>query len=176
MKYSRFEDLPVWKASSRLFAQVDALCDDRPLRCRGDLADQLHRASLSISNNIAEGFELGTTQQLISHLYIARGSAGEVRSMLLQIEQLPRLDHLKSQISDLKSQAKSISRQLRGWADSLQNSPIEGQRYLTEAQRHADDRRARRDAFNNRLETLVAGARNRHGQPADVATSAPDQG
>ncbi|MEW6160429.1 MAG: four helix bundle protein [Verrucomicrobiota bacterium] len=43
--------------------------------------DQLDRAGLSVSNNIAEGFERGTTNELLAFLYIARGSAGEVRSM-----------------------------------------------------------------------------------------------
>ena len=39
----------------------------------------------SISNNIAEGFERGTRDELIAFLYIARGSAGEVRSMLSRL-------------------------------------------------------------------------------------------
>src|SRR5439155_18290039 len=47
-------------------------------------------------------------------------------------------DDFKSEISDLKSMAESISRQLRGWADSLQNSEIKGQRYLTEKSRQAE--------------------------------------
>lgn len=40
------------------------------------------RATLSISNNIAEGFERETAKEFTRFLYIARGSAGEVRSML----------------------------------------------------------------------------------------------
>src|SRR5437764_1100888 len=43
---------------------------------RGDLRDQLQGASLSISNNIAEGFERGTTDAWLWLLYIARGPAG----------------------------------------------------------------------------------------------------
>ena len=146
-----------------MFVGMDSLCADREVRLRGDLADQLHRAALSVSNNIAEGFELGTTQQLISHLYIARGSVGEVRNMLIQMGTLPRFEHLKSQISNLRSLAEGISRQLRGWADSLQNSPIEGQRYLTDAQRDQDDARKRREAFDAKLAALVAAARGTQG-------------
>ncbi len=48
------------------------------------LQDQLEGAALSVSNNIAEGFERGTTNELLAFIYIARGSAGEVRSMLCQ--------------------------------------------------------------------------------------------
>jgi four helix bundle protein len=52
-----------------------------PFRRHPGLRDQLERAALSISNNIAEGFERGTTNELLAFLYVARGSAGEVRSM-----------------------------------------------------------------------------------------------
>ena len=111
------------------------------------LRDQLERAAVSISNNIAEGFERGTTQELITFLYIARGSAGEVRSMLCLLERLPPFADLKSQISNLKSQSEAIARQLRAWADSLQNSSIKGQRYLTDKSRQAENRAKDRDEF-----------------------------
>jgi hypothetical protein len=50
---------------------------------------------------------------------------------------------LKSQIADLKSIAESCSRQLRGWADSLQNSEIKGQRHLTVKSKYQDEQRKR---------------------------------
>jgi four helix bundle protein len=62
------------------------------------LQDQLERAALSVSNNIAEGFERGTTNELLASIYIARGSAGEVRSMLCFLERRPRFVNLKFQI------------------------------------------------------------------------------
>ncbi|MGD9857982.1 MAG: four helix bundle protein [Planctomycetaceae bacterium] len=82
MKYSRFEDLPVWQPAIDLKLDLDELCEHALVRQRRNWIDQLDRASLSISNNIAEGFERGTTNELLMFLYIARGSAGEVRSML----------------------------------------------------------------------------------------------
>lgn len=160
MKYSRFEDLPVWKEAARLFVAVDALCVDTQVRLRGDLGDQLHRAALSVSNNIAEGFEEGTTQQLLTYLYHARGSAGEVRSMLQMMMGLDRLKHLKSEISNLRSQAESVSRQLRAFADAVQNSPFEGQRYLTQEAKDAHERSVRREAFIAHLAEVTAAARD----------------
>jgi four helix bundle protein len=62
------------------------------------LQDQLERAALSVSNNIAEGFERGTTNELLAFIYIARGSAGEVRSMLCFIERRPAFANFKFQI------------------------------------------------------------------------------
>ena len=130
MKYTRFEELPVWQAAITLAERVFRLTADKSFQPQGDLRSQLQRATLSISNNVAEGFERGTTQELLTFLYIARGSAGEVRSMLcLKERRAKKADwaaDLKSQISDLKWMAQSCSRQLRGWADSLQNSEIKG--------------------------------------------------
>ncbi len=157
MKYKRFEELPVWNAGISLAERVFALVDDRNFNGKGDLRNQLQRAAVSVSNNIAEGFERGTTKELLTFLYIARGSAGEVRSMLLLLERLPYFTHLKSQISDLKSLAESISKQIRAWADSLQNTEIKGQRYLNEAVHDQHDQKTRAAAFWERLDRIRAG-------------------
>ncbi|HHT9146336.1 MAG TPA: four helix bundle protein [Candidatus Wunengus sp. YC61] len=113
MTYERFEDFPVWKTTIDLAEKIYSLIEKTPFSRKYSLRDQLERATLSISNNIAEGFERGTTQELLTFLYIARVSAGEVRSMLCFIERLKAFQELKSEISDFKSQAESISRQLR---------------------------------------------------------------
>lgn len=147
MKYARFEDLPVWKAAARLYVAAEALVEEACFCGQGDLRSQLLRASLSVSNNIAEGFERGTTKELITFLYIARGSAGECRSMLQVMLGSPRYHSLRSQVSDLRSQSEAISRQLRGWADSLQNCDITGQRYLNDASRQEYDERQRAERF-----------------------------
>lgn len=137
MKYSRFEELPVWQAAIELALKTYDFTDKLRFRGRAGLRNQLERAVLSISNNIAEGFERGTTKELLTFLYISRGSAGEVRSMLCLMEHFSASDHFKSEISNLKSRVESISRQLRGWVDALQNSDIKGQRYLNDSSRRA---------------------------------------
>jgi four helix bundle protein len=154
MKYERFEDLPVWKAAMDFAVRSFELMEDRSFPSCGDVKDQLQRAGLSISNNIAEGFERGSTAELLMFLYIARGSAGECRSILRFCERLPRYDHLKSQISDLISLAMSISRQLRGWADSLQNSEIKRQRHLNDQSRANYEQARRADAFMTKLREI----------------------
>ena len=153
MTYQRFEDLPVWKEAMRLAEKVYALTEDGAFARQRSLQDQLERAAVSVSNNVAEGFERGTTAELLTFLYISRGSAGEVRSMLCLMERLGRFGHLKSQISDLKSIAESCSRQLRAWAADLQESPIEGQRRLTEAARSRTGQQRRADEFTKMLQT-----------------------
>ena len=98
--YKRFEDLPVWNKAVDLAAFVMEWTDRREFRGKGDLANQMQRATLSISNNIAEGFERGTTAELLQFIYIARGSAGEVRSMLAVMDRMAAFDDLNSEISD----------------------------------------------------------------------------
>ncbi len=138
MKYTRFEDLPVWRASIQLGVQTYSMTAKRAFTGRRSLRDQIERAA-------------------VTFLYIARGSAGEVRSMLCLIERLPGFDDFKSEISDLKSMAESISRQLRGWADSLQNSGIKGQRYLTDKTRRATQSAREREEFMEQLRRIREG-------------------
>ena len=155
MTYQRFEDLPVWQSAAELYELTKELIEDERFKCSRGFRDQLDRAALSVSNNIAEGFERGTTNELLQFLYIARGSAGEVRSMLCLKERKARkaawAANLKSQISNFKSLAESCSRQLRAWADSLQNSGIKGQRHLTDKGRRADAKKKSASGFQQKL-------------------------
>ena len=151
MKYDRFEDLPVWKAALELAQKIYAHTRDKFYSQPGDLRDQIRRAALSVSNNIAEGFERGSTAELLAFLYIARGSAGEVRSMLHFTDGSPDATHLKSQISDLISLAESCSRQIRAWADHLQNSTIQGPRHLNDQSRARHEEQKTADAFRQQL-------------------------
>ena len=151
MTYQRFEDLPVWQEAARLYELADDFLEDSPPRMRHSFRDQFERAVLSISNNIAEGFERGTTSELLQFIYIARGSAGEVRSMLCLLLRRPWAGHLKPEISNLKSAAENCSRQIRGWADSLQNSDIKGQRHLNNRVRAGDDHKRKAVAVQKKL-------------------------
>jgi hypothetical protein len=57
----------------------------------------------------------------------------------------------------LKSESEGVSRQLRGWADSLQNSPIKGQRYLDDSAREAVELKKQSNAFLKTIERYKAG-------------------
>jgi four helix bundle protein len=144
--------LPVWQGAPEFSERVSSLTDDRAFRSPGDLSDQLRRAALSISNNIAEGFEQGTTDGLLAYLYIARGSAGEARSVLHFCGRRSELSHLASEVSSLRSLAESCARQLRAWADSLQNSEIKGQRHLNDQARLSCEGRQTSDAVWRKLD------------------------
>ena len=67
------------------------------------------------------------------------------------------ISDLRCQISDLIPRCESVSRQLRAWADSLQNSDIKGQRHLNDASRSAYDQVGRTRAFMDKLRRVQAG-------------------
>ena len=154
MKYKSFEDLPVWQASIELARYTYAMTEHQAFRGHAGLRDQLERAALSVSNNIAEGFERGSTNELLAFLYIARGSAGEVRSMLCLLERVPTFSPLKSEICDLRSAVAGISRQLYGWIEQLKNSDIAGQRHLNDKVRARTVAQKDQAAFLEELDRL----------------------
>ena len=109
MKYSRFEDLPIWQEARKLTKEVYAVTRDGEFSKDFRLKNQIRDSSVSVMSNIAEGFENQTTKQFIRYLYIAKGSSGEFRSQLYVA-----LDagYLKKEIMlNFKKRAENISQQ-----------------------------------------------------------------
>jgi four helix bundle protein len=79
-----FEELEIWKKAQELAAMAYELCETNQKIARDfSFKDQIKRAALSISNNIAEGFEYNNNNYFAKFLRIAKGSCGEVRNCLL---------------------------------------------------------------------------------------------
>ena len=158
MAGKKFEDLPVWQDALRLAVRAFEMTDSVHFSARGGVRDQLQRAALSISNNIAEGWERGTKEELITFLYYARGSCAEVRSMFhfLNARAIP---DLKDELETLLDLSLSISRQLGGWLESLKNSDDRGHRHRDDASRLADQSSRRRAEFLDKLRTLADSSR-----------------
>jgi four helix bundle protein len=78
-KIEGFEDLIVWQLAIDLAASVYTVWEtSRDFSFR----DQMQRAAVSISSNIAEGYERDSNADFIRFLYYAKGSCGEIRSQL----------------------------------------------------------------------------------------------
>lgn len=130
-KYQQFEELPVWQEAARLYNRVLDLLEQPNVPLSSGFRYQLDRAALSVSNNVAEGFERVTTNELTSFLAIARGSAGEVRSMMALVKDRPRLRQLIRDLQEIRALAESCARQLTAWRSSIEASPVQGKRHLT---------------------------------------------
>ena len=80
MKVTRFEDLEIWKLARGLYRLVYKITSEEPF-CRDfKFRDQIRDSSGSVSDNIAEGFELGGNKEFIQFLSVAKGSNGETRN------------------------------------------------------------------------------------------------
>ncbi len=111
--YHSFEDFDVYKAALSFTVKVFGLLQKEEFKKEYVFTDQLKRATLSISNNIAEGFERETDKELVRFLYFSKGSAGEVRNIINVMEAVGHL-HNKD-IDFLKQEIIAISKQLSNY-------------------------------------------------------------
>jgi len=95
----------------------------------------------------------------LAFLYISRGSAGEVRSMLCLLDRIPTFRTLSKETALLKKKAESCSRQLKGWALSLQNSDFKGERHVNQKVKRATEAAREREEFLNELAEVRAKAK-----------------
>ncbi len=116
-KFREFEELPVWQKAKDIAILIYNFSETGKISKDYSLKDQIRRSAISISSNIAEGYERGTTKEFIRYLYIAKGSAGELRSQLIIAKELGYLNS-DAQIEFLTS-LKDISRQLSGFINSF---------------------------------------------------------
>ena len=78
MRIEKFEDILSWQKSKNLAVFVyETFKDNRDYGFK----DQIQRAVVSISNNIAESYERRSNKEFKQFLYVAKGSCREVRSM-----------------------------------------------------------------------------------------------
>jgi len=114
MKIEQFEDILAWQKAKTMTIQIYTLLkESRDFGFR----DQICRASLSVMNNIAEGFERKSDNEFKHFLFIAKGSCGEVRSMACLAMELKYIGTEESSI--LISLAREISKMLSGLIKSL---------------------------------------------------------
>lgn len=114
MAIQRFEDIIAWQKSKELTMLIyNDFRDSKDYSFR----DQLQRASVSIMNNIAEGFERMGDKEFRKFLYIAKGSSGEVRSMLYLATELKYIDNKKFEI--LYNKTIEITKLLSGFIKKL---------------------------------------------------------
>ena len=114
MKIERFEDIIAWQKAKILTEEIYILFADSK---DYGFKDQIQRASVSIMNNIAEGFERKSNKEFKQFLFIAKGSCGEVRSMLILAKELHKLKEKESE--KLIERSEEISKMLSGIIKTL---------------------------------------------------------
>src|ERR1044072_1837700 len=100
----------VWQKGIALVKDIYLITDEGNLRRDFGLKDQLRRAAVSIPTNIAEGFERTSRKEYLNFLNIAKGSAGEIRSLCRVAFDVGYLDEVR--YKELRQQAVVLSQSL----------------------------------------------------------------
>jgi len=116
----RFEELECWQAARELARGVYRAAQTQPLARDHSLQNQMKRAAISVSGNIAEGFERGTRKQQIELCHVAKGSVGELRSQVIIAHDVGLLDD--GAFNWLRERCERCSRLLHGYIRSLRDS------------------------------------------------------
>jgi len=124
-KYQRFDEIPVWQEAARLYQRVLDVVEQPNVPLSATFRTQLERASLCVSNNVAEGFERLSTSDLVVLLTSARGAAAEVQSMIGVVSDRPKVAPVREPLQLIRTSAEACARaienpgQKRGQAEPV---------------------------------------------------------
>jgi len=125
-----FEELEVWKKARMASKEIFGVTISESFSKDFALKDQINRASGSIMDNIAEGFERGGRKEFIQFLSYAKGSAGEVKSQLYRA-----MDHghiNEETFQKFQSDISEIGKMIAGLITYLNRTTLEGTKHLKE--------------------------------------------
>lgn len=127
MTITHFEDIEAWKLGRELTRAVYRISRKGEFGRDFALRDQIRRAAISITSNIAEGFERGGNREFVQVLAVAKGSAGEVRSQLYVALDEGYIG--EAEFTVLREQCLHVSRVIAGFMQFLQRAPIAGPKF-----------------------------------------------
>ncbi len=120
----KFEDMDVWQRARVMAKSIYSISGEGKFSKDYGLRDQIQKAAVSVMSNIAEGFERGSNKEFIQFLFIAKGSAGEIRAQLYVAFDLGYIPENK--FKKLNTEVLVISQQLSGFIKYLKESKMTG--------------------------------------------------
>lgn len=117
MTIARFTDLNSWKEAHKLVLRVYNLTDKFPQKEQFSLTDQMRRAVVSISSNIAEGFTRYGTKEKRQFYFIAKSSLTELENQLIISKDVGYIKQID--LSNLLIQTEIVGRLLTGLIKSV---------------------------------------------------------
>lgn len=124
---TKFEDLEIWQLANSLSNEIYDVIKSTDLDTDYALKNQIDRSAMSISDNIAEGFEREGNKEFIHFLSIAKGSFGETRSQLYKVSYRNYIDNEK--FEELKSKTELISKKISTFMKYLKNTEYKGNKF-----------------------------------------------
>jgi len=132
-----FEDIDMWNQARELVKVIYRISKNKKFSQDFILTGQIRRAAISVMSNIAEGFERGSNTEFIQFLYIAKGSAGEVRAQLyVALDQAYLTDN---EFKNGRELCSNISGQISGLIHYLKGSQLKGEKFNTKLKGSRDD-------------------------------------
>ncbi len=120
MKITCFEDLIIWQKAIEFAKEIYLLTERKGLKTDFGLKAQMRDAAVSISTNIAEGFERRSRKEYLNFLNIAKASAGESRSLLYIAFEVGYID--KSEMDDMRGKARFLGGSISNHMKAISNA------------------------------------------------------
>jgi four helix bundle protein len=117
---SRFEDLPIWQLAIELAVKIYDISLEGKLKNDFELKAQIKDAAVSVSNNIAEGFEYDNNANFIRFLTYSKGSVGEVRSMINFLQKVEYISNEK--FDEIYNDCINLSKQINNFRQYIKNT------------------------------------------------------
>lgn len=91
-KIEKFEDLEIWQIGKQIAVEAYRVSDLEPMKSDWGLKDQFRRVAMSISDNVAEGFEYNNNPDFVRFLVYAKGSSGEFRNKVIILKEAKKIN------------------------------------------------------------------------------------
>ena len=124
---TRFEDIEAWQLGRELKRRVYACSKAGEFTKDFALKDQIRRAAISVTANVAEGFEREGNREFIQFLSTSKGSCGELQDHLYTA--LDESYITQTQFDALYQQASEVGRKLGAFMNYLQRTEIRGRKF-----------------------------------------------
>jgi four helix bundle protein len=122
LKIKNYQELNIWKRSVEIAIEIYNISKNFPKEELYGLTSQIRRASVSISSNIAEGFNRYHNKEFRQFLYISLGSCAEVETQLFIAQRLNYVDQEKSsklikELGEIGKMINSLIKKINGNLD-----------------------------------------------------------
>jgi len=125
MRINKFEDLDIWRESIGFAKEIYHITSKGKFNKDFSFKDQIRRAIISISSNIAEGFERNNNNEFRRFLIISKGSIGEART---QLYIALKIDYIsQEQFNDLNRKLQDLSKKIGGFVNYLKQKKEKGE-------------------------------------------------
>ena len=121
-KVESFEDLFIWQKGIEFVKEIYLITEKKGIKSDFGLKEQMRRAVVSIPTNIAEGFERRSRKEYLNFLNIAKGSTGEIRSLLYVAFEIGYINETEHQY--LREKARFLSGSISNHIKSISNADV----------------------------------------------------